>query len=326
MIERLEGESQFDFMKRLVYGKLVDKTISEPYEDLSELLFGDGNCFNESEVRKRCYGILAMIRAMDESPQNVKTRILCTSDQHVPFHLPVDIFIKYKNNTDVLIINGDLINFNGISKFAKVSNVSPLDEIIMARQYLIDLISYVNPKKIYITVGNHERRFEDYIEKNLANDLINLLPRTPFDVIVGSGFFNYDRASHSKVWYDSLSDVFPEKEFVSNGSWFCQIGDTIFAHPTAFSSGILKTAEKAMYWFRNEGFIFKNLVLAHTHRSGEYDIGNTRVYEQGTCSDVISNNYRDGALVNEQKEGFIYLCQDKDDNTIKELTQRVVLN
>ncbi|MDD3107072.1 MAG: metallophosphoesterase, partial [Bacilli bacterium] len=135
-----------------------------------------------------------------------------------------------------------------------------------------------------------------------------------------------DHSSHSKVWYDSLREIFPDKKFYYDGGWFVQIGDTIFCHPTAFKSGILATAEKAMYWFRNEGYMFKNLVMSHTHRSGEYVIGNTTIIEQGTCSDVVRNNYRDGMLVNEQKEGFVYLCQDDSGKTIAEMTQRVVLN
>ena len=56
MITRREGESEFEFFKRIIRGKLVDKTITEDWEDLSELLFGEGNCFNSSEVRKRAYG------------------------------------------------------------------------------------------------------------------------------------------------------------------------------------------------------------------------------------------------------------------------------
>ena len=46
MITRREGESEFEFFKRIIRGKLVDKTITEDWEDLSELLFGEGNCFN----------------------------------------------------------------------------------------------------------------------------------------------------------------------------------------------------------------------------------------------------------------------------------------
>ena len=46
-------------------GKLVDHTIDDEYEDLSERLFGEGNCFNSSEVRKRMYGMRTIIEAIE---------------------------------------------------------------------------------------------------------------------------------------------------------------------------------------------------------------------------------------------------------------------
>lgn len=52
-------------MRDIVIGKLVDHTIDDDYEELSERLFGDGNCFNASEVRKRMYGMKAIIEAIE---------------------------------------------------------------------------------------------------------------------------------------------------------------------------------------------------------------------------------------------------------------------
>ena len=52
-------------IKDIVIGKLVDKTNDTDYEELSELLFGEGNCFNSSEVRKRMYGMRALIEVID---------------------------------------------------------------------------------------------------------------------------------------------------------------------------------------------------------------------------------------------------------------------
>jgi len=48
-----------------VIGKLVDRTIDDDYEELSERLFGEGNCFSASEVRKRMYGMKAIIEAIE---------------------------------------------------------------------------------------------------------------------------------------------------------------------------------------------------------------------------------------------------------------------
>lgn len=52
-------------MKSLVIGKLVDKTVDESYEELSERLFGEGNAFNGSEVRKRMYGMKRVIDILE---------------------------------------------------------------------------------------------------------------------------------------------------------------------------------------------------------------------------------------------------------------------
>ena len=52
-------------MRDIVIGKLVDRTIDDDYEELSERLFGEGNCFNSSEVRKRMYGMRAIIEAIE---------------------------------------------------------------------------------------------------------------------------------------------------------------------------------------------------------------------------------------------------------------------
>lgn len=52
-------------MRDIVIGKLVDRTIDDDYEGLSERLFGEGNCFSASEVRKRMYGMKAIIEAIE---------------------------------------------------------------------------------------------------------------------------------------------------------------------------------------------------------------------------------------------------------------------
>lgn len=56
-------------MRDIVIGKLVDRTIDDDYAELSERLFGDGNCFNSSEVRKRMYGMKAIIEAIEHDSE-----------------------------------------------------------------------------------------------------------------------------------------------------------------------------------------------------------------------------------------------------------------
>ena len=64
-------------MRNIVMGKLVDHTIDDEYEDLSERLFGEGNCFNSSEVRKRMYEMRTIIEAIERDGEDA----VCDEEQ-----------------------------------------------------------------------------------------------------------------------------------------------------------------------------------------------------------------------------------------------------
>ena len=259
---------------------------------------------------------------------SVYTRILSLSDFHIPFQKPIETFEKYVGRVDILQLNGDLCDFQAISRFSKTYRISPMEELILGRQYLIDLIKYINPKKVVITYGNHDIRFQNYLAKNLDTDILELMPQTSLELIFIDGFNHYNKREGSKVWYEPLNKIF-EKENIEieyTNNWFCQIGQTIFCHPFAFASNPMKTSEKAMYWFRNEGYNFTSLVMAHTHKIGQYKIGNTLLLEQGCCCDTKKNYYSGGKLINSHKEGFVYLCQDKEGKVIDNKVDLVCLN
>lgn len=54
MIERMNGENDLQFHKRVVLGKLVDKTVDEDYSELAELAFGEKS--SSDHCRKMMYG------------------------------------------------------------------------------------------------------------------------------------------------------------------------------------------------------------------------------------------------------------------------------
>lgn len=59
ILRRKEGESELQYVKRLTYGKLVDKTIDEDFTELSPLIFGQE--LSSTEARKRMYGIKRLL-------------------------------------------------------------------------------------------------------------------------------------------------------------------------------------------------------------------------------------------------------------------------
>lgn len=94
----------------------------------------------------------------------------------------------------------------------------------------------------------------------------------------------------------------------------------------AFSSGILKTSEKALRYFQDIGLDFDSLVMSHVHRVGSYSVGKYNLYEQGCCCDTSKMEYADGKLTTPQREGFIVVYQDKDGKLIESKTHIVRLN
>lgn len=322
---RLFSNEQYCRIFALCNSKPKDKT----WDDIAKQLNTEfGGLDVSSSCYRKCFQYYMLmnnaLKAKGETA--VATRILSISDTHVPFELPIDTLSAYKGRVDILQLNGDICDCQAISKFGKVYRVSPMEEIIKARKYVMDMIEYIQPKKVVVTYGNHDIRFQNYLAKNLDNEIAELMPKTSLELIFVDGFTHYNKREGTKSWYASINQLFPYVEIDYADNWWTQIGDTIFAHPSAFSSGILKTAEKAMHFFRNEGLMFSELVMAHTHRVGEYYIGNTRIIEQGAFSDVSKNNYSNGQLYNSQKEGFVYLCQDINGKTIREKTELVALN
>lgn len=324
-IKRLEGETDFELIKRLVNDKLINKTIDTPYEDLSELLFGEGNCFNESEVRKRMYGMKRLFEVMEQEPNHVATRILSVSDAHVPFNESITIFQDYVGKTDILVLNGDIIDQQQISRFSKSYRVSVMEELILGRQYIIDLIEYIKPKKVVIIDGNHEKRFGAYFAKNLDSDILELMPDSAMDLIIESGFNHYNKRDKTKIWYEPLKNVFEDIEIEYTGDWYCMIGNSIFCHPQAYSTGMLKTTEKAVNFFLRKNREFDTIVMSHVHKLGSYIQGNIYMFEQGCCCDVDKLDYANGKLYYPQQKGFIYLCQASDGSLIYDKTKLVEL-
>lgn len=313
-------------VKELIENKLIRKTDDTPYEELSEFLFGEGNCFNESEVRKRMYGMKRLIEIIEsEQSDGVATKILTISDLHIPFQLDFTLLKDYRN-VDILQINGDVVDCQALSKFSKQYRISPMEEIIQGRQYLIDLIEYIHPTKVVCNYGNHDKRFATYFAKNLDSDILELMPDTSLELIFVDGFYHYDKRSKSKVWYEPLCNVFEDIEIEYNNDWKSKIGKTVFVHPLAYRSGILATADKAKEYLQDTiQEQFDCIVMAHTHKVGYAKKGYIKLFETGAFADVKRMDYVDGRLMPPQQAGFGFICQDKDGNLIHDKSKVIVV-
>lgn len=321
-VYKQDGETSFEHELRLCLSKLRN----EIKLDWSEIVDVLGLDVHYDHLRKKSYGYLEYdnyIKSIDA----VALTILSISDLHVPYQLPIETFKEFRNRVDVLQINGDVLDMQSISKFNKIYRISPMEEIVVGREYLIALIDYINPKKVVVTYGNHDIRFESYLSKNLDSDLIELMPSTPLSLIFMDGFKHYNKRNGSDVWYRPINELFPDIDINYTNDWKCKIGNVWFCHPSASSSGILKTTEKAMDFFhKTDKEVFSGIVMAHTHRLAQAKIGFINLYEQGACCDVSKMTYGDGKLFAPQKSGFIVVCLDNNGDIVETKTRLISLN
>ncbi|WP_418766299.1 metallophosphoesterase [Longibaculum muris] len=323
-LHRLDSESDFEWKLRCCLAKKRRETDMD-WVEIRDML---GLSITPDQLRKQAVGYEEYDNYIN-GYNGVATTILSISDLHVPFQLNYEVLEKYRNNMDILQINGDVVDCQALSKFPKQYRISPMEEMIQGRQYLIDLIKYINPKKVVCNYGNHDIRFANYFAKNIDTDILQLQPNTSLELIFEDGFRNYDKLNRTKTWYEPVTSVFEdtgiEVKFVDN--WKVKIGKTWFVHPLAYRSNILATADKAKDYLQDtDRESFDCVVMAHTHSVGDSEKGYIRLIEQGAFCNVDKMRYSDGKLQKPQKKGFAIIAQDKNGSLIKDKTKVVVLD
>lgn len=301
-LHRLDGESDFEWKLRCCLAKKRRETDMD-WVEIRDML---GLSITPDQLRKQAVGYEEYDNYIN-GYNGVATTILSISDLHVPFQLNYEVLEKYRNNMDILQINGDVVDCQALSKFPKQYRISPMEEMIQGRQYLIDLIKYINPKKVVCNYGNHDIRFANYFAKNIDTDILQLQPNTSLELIFEDGFRNYDKLNRTKTWYEPVTSVFEdtgiEVKFVDN--WKVKIGKTWFVHPLAYRSNILATADKAKDYLQDtDRESFDCVVMAHTHSVGDSEKGYIRLIEQGAFCNVDKMRYSDGKLQNRRKKAL----------------------
>jgi len=322
-LKKLDNETAFEYKLRLCKAK-INREIDLDWQEIVDLLELD---ISPDHLRKMAYGYIEYdnyIHGFD----GVATRILSISDLHIPFNLPLETFKDYFGKVDILVLNGDLQDAQSISRFRKNYRIPFVEEMILTRQYIIDLIRMIKPKKVIIVKGNHEVRLGKYLSEQLNEDLLNIMPDTAMDLLINDGFKNRDRLNKTETWYSPLVEFFKDEgiEISYTGDWWRKVGRTIFIHPLSYSNGMLKTTEKAVDYFLRKDRDFDTIVLGHTHRLGSYIQGNIYMYEQGCCCRTELLDYYDGFMTLPAQKGFIYICQDKNGNIIPNKTRLIDLD
>lgn len=105
-------------------------------------------------------------------------KVLILSDIHLPYHRkdPLMLALKHgrKNDVDVVLLNGDTIDFYQLSRFNKDPRArNAVEEIKLTREFLAYLRSYFPKARIIFKMGNHDERYDLHMQKN-SPELIGL--------------------------------------------------------------------------------------------------------------------------------------------------------
>jgi predicted phosphodiesterase len=103
-------------------------------------------------------------------------KLAVLSDIHIPFHslsaLSAGLDLIQTEKPDAILLNGDTIDFYGLSRFMKDPRKRSVAHELQATRDFLDILSQFGAK-IYFKIGNHEERYEHYLMR-VAPELLGV--------------------------------------------------------------------------------------------------------------------------------------------------------
>lgn len=170
---------------------------------------------------------------------------LLLNDIHIPFHSKqaVNTALKYLDGVDTLILNGDIIDFYGLSRFVKNPVKSFVkDELELTREFLSEIRKTFKGEVIF-KEGNHEDRLAKFICNN-APALWGV------ENITLKSLLNFEEFNIKQI--DSI-------QLIKIGSLYALHGHEIFA-----GAGTVNIART--YYLKTK----ENILFGHRHQTQDY--------------------------------------------------------
>jgi len=103
-------------------------------------------------------------------------KLAVLSDIHIPYHsvtaLSAALDLIQSEKPDAILLNGDTIDFYGLSRFMKDPRKRAVAQELQATRDFLDVLSQFGAK-IYFKIGNHEERYEHYLMR-VAPELLGI--------------------------------------------------------------------------------------------------------------------------------------------------------
>jgi hypothetical protein len=231
-------------------------------------------------------------------------KVLILSDIHIPYHDEVAVAAAIahgkKKKPDVIILNGDIGDFYGVSRHDKDPRRSLADELDAIRQFLFYLRKQFPNARILYKIGNHEARMEMFLVKNAPV----LLGVSDFELPV---LLKFD---------ESRIELVPSLTLIRLGSLPIYHGHEL---PQGMSSPVNPARG---IWMR----VQESLICGHWHRTSEHTESTGLNKKLSSCwsTGCLCDLTPDYAIVNRWNHGFAWVETQSDGNY--EVTNHKIIN
>jgi hypothetical protein len=170
-------------LARIVYSenKLLFSNVESVRRTLRAI---EGKANNRIKVRKQMperprnpYNLPESDEAVYEPYVLDAKRLLVLSDIHIPYHSIDAITCAFDyakgEKPDAILLNGDTIDFFGLSRFMKDPKKRSVAHELQAFKELVDVIKKTFNAKIYYKMGNHCERYEHFLWMK-AHELVGI--------------------------------------------------------------------------------------------------------------------------------------------------------
>lgn len=235
---------------------------------------------------------------------NGALKVLILSDIHIPYHDEVAVAAAIahakKKKPDVIILNGDIGDFYGVSRHDKDPRRSLSDELDAIRQFLFHLRKQFPTTRILYKIGNHEARMEIFLVKNAPV----LLGVTDFELPV-------------LLKFDELNiELVPSLTLI-------RLGKLPIYHGHELPQGMSSPVNPARgIWMR----VQESLICGHWHRTSEHTESTGLNKQLSSCwsTGCLCDLSPDYAIVNRWNHGFAWVETQADGNY--EVTNHKIIN
>lgn len=221
-------------------------------------------------------------------------KVLILSDVHIPYHDEVAVAAALahgkKKKPDVIILNGDIGDFYGVSRHDKDPRRSLADELDAIRQFLFHLRKQFPNTRILYKIGNHEARMEMFLVKNAP-------------VLLGVSDFELPVL----LKFDELNiELVPSLTLI-------RLGNLPIYHGHELPQGMSSPVNPARgIWMR----VQESLICGHWHRTSEHTESTGLNKKLSSCwsTGCLCDLSPDYAIVNRWNHGFAWVETQADGN------------